>query len=206
MKNKMATPLGTKVFFRKKEMMSQCNSQSAEPIAVENLVIHFDQEKFEELLSGGSPALHARKHRRVSVAKTPLATNQKVAPTEVVSKPMPAACTVKGTSLQFLSVSTEAKLTSCQHGGLCKASQVPREPRTAQSKQIWRAKPSASLREALCEVKAQPRLSREEKGKTLLSVDDVAYAASTQGTQSPLSREAKLDAQCRVGRAMQSWT
>ena len=61
----MATPLG-KVFFCNKEMMSQCNGQSVEPITVKNLVIHFDQEKFEELLSkvaqhsmhgstGGSP-------------------------------------------------------------------------------------------------------------------------------------------------------
>jgi len=69
MKNKMTTSLGNGVFFRNKEMMSQCNGQSAEPITIENLVIHFDQEKFEELLSGGGPALHARKHRRVSVAK-----------------------------------------------------------------------------------------------------------------------------------------
>jgi len=55
----MATPLGTRIFFRNKEMMSQCNDQSTEPITIENLVIHFDQEKFEELLSGGDPTLHA---------------------------------------------------------------------------------------------------------------------------------------------------
>ena len=88
----METPLENKVFFHNKEMMSQCNSQSVEPITVKNLVIHFDQEKFEELLFRGDLALHARKHRRVSVAKAPPATDQKAAPTEAVSKPMPAAC------------------------------------------------------------------------------------------------------------------
>ena len=104
MENKMATLLGNRVFFRNKEMMSQCNGQIAKPITIENLVIHFDQEKFEEFLSGGGPTLHARKHRRVSVAKAPLATDQKAAPTEVVSKPMPVACAGKQTSLQFPSV------------------------------------------------------------------------------------------------------
>ena len=87
----MATPLGNKVFFRNKEMMSQCNGQSAEPITVENLVIHFDRAKFEELLYGGGPTLQAWKQRRVSVAKTPLATYQKAALIEIVFKPIPAA-------------------------------------------------------------------------------------------------------------------
>jgi len=79
MEKKMATPLGNRVFFCNKEMMSQCNGQNVEPVTVENLVIHFDQEKFEKLLSKGSPALHARKNRRVSVAKSPVATEQKLA-------------------------------------------------------------------------------------------------------------------------------
>jgi len=57
--------------------MSQCNSQNAETIIVKNLVIHFDQEKFEELLSGGSPSRHAQMYRKVSVAKPPVATEQK---------------------------------------------------------------------------------------------------------------------------------
>ena len=52
MKNKIATPLGSKFIFRNKEIMSQCNSQSAESVIVDILIIHFDQEKFEELLSG----------------------------------------------------------------------------------------------------------------------------------------------------------
>ena len=95
----MATPLGTRIFFRNKEMMSQCNGQSAEPITVKNLVIHFDQEKFEELLYGGGPTLQAWKHRRVSVAKAPLATDQKAAPAEAIPKPMPAACAVERAQL-----------------------------------------------------------------------------------------------------------
>ena len=65
----MAAPLGNSVFFRNKEMMSQCNGQNPEPVVVENLVIHFDQEKFEELLSGGSPVLHTWKHKKVSMGQ-----------------------------------------------------------------------------------------------------------------------------------------
>ena len=69
MKNKMATPLGKSVFWRNKETVSQCEGQNLEPVTFENLVIHFDQGKFEELLSEGSPVLHTRKHRKVSMAK-----------------------------------------------------------------------------------------------------------------------------------------
>ena len=72
---------------------------NVERVAVENLVIHFDQEKFEELLSRNGPVLDARKHKRVSVAKTPLATDQQTTPIEVVSKLMPAACAIERTSL-----------------------------------------------------------------------------------------------------------
>ena len=85
MENKMATPLGKKVFFRNKETMSQCNGQNLEPVQnlesviFKNLVIHFDQEKFEELLSGGSPVLHTWKHRKVFMAKTLVATERKPA-------------------------------------------------------------------------------------------------------------------------------
>ena len=69
MENKMATPLGRSVFWRNKETVSQCEGQNSEPVTFENLVIHFDQEKFEELLSEGSLVLHIRKHRKVSMAK-----------------------------------------------------------------------------------------------------------------------------------------
>ena len=119
MENKMATPLGNKVFFHNKEIMSQCNDQNPKPVTVENLVVHFDQEKFEELLSGGSPVLHTRKHMRVSVAKTLVATEQK------------SALTVHAnlqTSLQLLLASTEAKSVSHE------ARQVPYEPKTSHTK------------------------------------------------------------------------
>ena len=107
--------------------MSQCYGQNPEPIVVENLVIHFDQEKFEELLSGGSPVLHARKHRKVFVAKASVATEQK------------SALTMRAngqTSLQLLS--TEAKSAS---------------RKTSLSKQVWSAKQKAP-RKASGEVPA----------------------------------------------------
>jgi len=65
----MATPLGMKVFWCNKETVSQCDGQNPEPVTFENLVVHFDQRKFEELLSEGSLMLHTQKHRKVSMAK-----------------------------------------------------------------------------------------------------------------------------------------
>ena len=79
--------------------------------------------------------LHAWKHRKVSVAKASVATEQKSAvPTNVQ------------TSFQLISVSTEAKSISRE------ARQVPREPKTSQTKQVWKAKQKAP-REALGEAK-----------------------------------------------------
>jgi len=57
------------VSWRNKETVSQCNGQNPEPVTFENLVVHFGQGKFEELLSEGSPVLHIRKHRKFSMAK-----------------------------------------------------------------------------------------------------------------------------------------
>ena len=54
----------TTVLWRNKETRPQSKSTT-----FENLVIHFDQEKFEEVLSGGGLMLHARKHRKVSMTK-----------------------------------------------------------------------------------------------------------------------------------------
>ena len=65
----MATPLGKSIFWRNKETVSQCKCRNPEPVTFKNLVIHFDQGKFEELLSEGSPVLHTRKHSKVSMAK-----------------------------------------------------------------------------------------------------------------------------------------
>ena len=110
---------------------------------------------------------------------------------------MPAACVGEKTSLQFSSVLTEAKLTSCQHGYLCKAKQVLHELKTAQVNQVWKAKQGTSQREVSCEVETQPHLSHEDKVKAPLSVGSVAHATSTRGTQSPLSREAELEPQGR---------
>ena len=73
MKSKMATPLGT-IFSTAKSQVSQCDIHTLESTA-ETLVIHFDQEKFEKLLSGGSISLlHVRKHGKITVARAPLAT------------------------------------------------------------------------------------------------------------------------------------
>ena len=69
-------------------------------------------------------------------------------------------------------------MTSCQHGGYSReAKQVPREPKTAHGKQVWRAKQGASPREALGEIEAQPHLSCEDKGKMPLSAESVAHAS-----------------------------
>ena len=103
----------------------------------------------------------------VSVAKTLLATNQRAAPIEAE----PAACTGEQGSLQFLPVLTKAKLTSCE------AKQVPREPNTAQGKQVWRAKQEASPSETLGEVETQLRFPRADKSKTPLSFGSIAYAS-----------------------------
>ena len=54
----------TAVLWRNKEAGPQCK-----PITFKNLVVHFDQGKFEEVLSGGGLMLHARKHRKVSMTK-----------------------------------------------------------------------------------------------------------------------------------------
>ena len=40
------------VLWRNKEAGPQCKGQNLQPVTFENLVVHFDQGKFEELLSG----------------------------------------------------------------------------------------------------------------------------------------------------------
>ena len=45
----METPLG-KISFNKRKMMPQCNGETPKSTA-ETLIIQFDQEKFEQLLS-----------------------------------------------------------------------------------------------------------------------------------------------------------
>ena len=53
----------TAVLWRNKEARPQSKF-----FTFENLVVHFDQGKFE-VLSGGGLMLHARKHRKVSMTK-----------------------------------------------------------------------------------------------------------------------------------------
>jgi len=72
MENMIATPLG-KIFSTNEKIVSQCDNQTLESTA-EILVIHFDQKKFEQLLSeGGTSPLNVRIHRKISLARTPLA-------------------------------------------------------------------------------------------------------------------------------------
>ena len=82
--------------------------------------------------------LYARKHRRVSISKAPVVTEQKSAL---------LVHAIGRTSPQLPSVSTEAKSVSRD------AKQVPRKPKATQTKQVWKAKQKV-LREALDEVEA----------------------------------------------------
>ena len=107
--------------------------------------------------------LHARKHRKISVAK---ASEQ---------KPALAGRATGRASSQLLSASTEAKSASR------KASQVPCEPKTLLPKQMWRPKHKAPCA-ASGEAPAQLRLSREDKGKMPIKFGSIAN----------ISREAKL--------------
>ena len=47
----------TTVFWHNKKKGPQCKGQNFEPVTFENLVVHFDQGKFKELLSGGGSCL-----------------------------------------------------------------------------------------------------------------------------------------------------
>ena len=91
----MATSLGKSVFWRNKETVSQCDGHHPEPVTFKNLVVHFDQGKFKELLFEGSPVLHILKHRKVSMAK--------------VSEQKP-----DGASSQLLSASRKASQVPCE--------------------------------------------------------------------------------------------
>jgi len=75
MKNKMTTPLGT-TFSTNKKVVSQCDDRTLESTA-EILVIYFDREKFEQLLSMGNTSPCACKRRKISLAKALLANSWK---------------------------------------------------------------------------------------------------------------------------------
>jgi len=113
----MATPLGT-VFSTAENQVSQCDDQTFGSIA-ETLVIHFDQEKFEQLLSGGSKSpLRVRKHREVSVARAPLANSWKQVSVETdkaLCKPITVSGEAKQTLCESSTVSAETNIAPCQH-------------------------------------------------------------------------------------------
>jgi len=114
MASKMATPLGN-TFSTAENQVSQCDDQSIGSIA-ETLVIHFDQEKFEQLLSVGTEIpLHVRKYKKVSIAKVPLATSE------------------KQVSVETIKVPCEPNIASCEaRQTLCEPKRAPREPITVQ--------------------------------------------------------------------------
>jgi len=89
--------------------------------------INFDQEKFEQLRSGGSKSpLHVRKYRKASVAIAHLATSSKqafVETTEVPYEPNTASRVAKPAPCEPKQASREAKQPPCE------PKQVPREPK-----------------------------------------------------------------------------
>ena len=80
-------------------------------MTVENLAVHFDQEKFEELLSGGGPVHNTQKYRRVSTTIAPRTTYQTTVPARAVSKPVPTVPIMERSSPHSLSDSAKAKST-----------------------------------------------------------------------------------------------
>ena len=74
MKNKMATLL-RKFFFTNEKIVSQREDQSLEA-TTETLVIIFDQEKFEDILSQGGNILLSVRNRKITLAKASLVVFQ----------------------------------------------------------------------------------------------------------------------------------
>jgi len=126
----MATPLGN-FFSANEKIMSQCDDETLGSTA-ETLVIQFDQEKFEQLLSKGGPnPISMRKHKKILVAMSPLDTARKQVSNEI-----------KEATCRPNSVTIKIKLALRQH------LYAAYEPRSA-SKAFW-SKKSFS---ALCEAK-----------------------------------------------------
>jgi len=72
----MVTSLGN-FLFNKKKMAPQSDDETLGSTA-KTLVIQFDQERFEQLLSeSGSSPISVRKHRKISVVRSPLTTTRK---------------------------------------------------------------------------------------------------------------------------------
>jgi len=119
MKNKMATKLGT-ISFNKKKMTPQCDDETLRSTA-EILVIQFDQERFEQVLNrGGKSPTNVRKHRKISVIRSPLITAEKQAydkTKKAICRPELASCEAK--HLKSVLLSTETHVTT--HKCLCAA-------------------------------------------------------------------------------------
>ena len=146
MENKMTTPLEN-TFSTAENQMSQCDYQTLGSIA-ETLVIHFEKERFEQLLSGGSTSsLHVPKE--VSIARGPLANSWKrvsVETNKALCKPITASCETKQTLCESSIISTEINIASRQHVNAAReAIKVPCEPKIAYAKAIWIKKIQLSL-------------------------------------------------------------
>ena len=143
------------------------------------MVLQFDQEKFEQLLSeGGSSPINMHKHRKISVSKSPLIVARKQVPDET-KKPV---CWPN-------SVSTETELASDQYP------HAVREAKSA-SKALWIEKSNSAMCKAdgslisastksnkvsNCKTtsalhRAQLRFSREAKGKAAVTLLPAAKA------------------------------
>ena len=135
-----------------------------------------------------------RKHRMISIARTPLAKVWKYVSVETKKtpcEPLSVSGEAKKTPLEFSVVSMEANITSRQRTNIVhEATKVPLEPKTASAKAMWIAKylvsseareksldkASGEANSALC--RAQPRLSHEAKTKAPLCVDSITDAAA----------------------------
>ena len=117
MKKKMATQLGN-FFFDDKKITPQCDDESLGS-TIETLVIQFDQEKLEQLLSEGcSNPTGAPKQRKISVVRSPLTINEKQVSDETkkaICRSKLTSCEARQMSLKSVLVSTETQVTSCQH-------------------------------------------------------------------------------------------
>ena len=109
MENKTATLLGI-VFSTAENQVSQCDDQTFGSIA-ETLVIHFDQERFEQLSGGSASPLHV--HKEVSVVRVPLANSWNQVFVEInkaLCKPITASGEAKQTLCESTTVSVETNI------------------------------------------------------------------------------------------------
>ena len=123
--------------------VSQCDDQTLGSIA-EKLVIHFAQERFEQLLWGSTSPLHVHKHRKVRVARRALATSWKqvfVKTNKVLCKPITVSSEATQTLCESSTVLIETNIVSLQYvNTMHEAIKVPHEPKLTSTKAMWIAK------------------------------------------------------------------